>query len=525
MQGALAAPQRGGNAIDAAIATAFAQGVADPQMSSVGGNGVLQVYHAPSGEHLVLEFYGRAPLKATPDLFASRVKGYLRFGLWELEGRVNQVGHLSVTTPGTVLGLWELHRRFGTLPWDALLQPAIALARDGFPVPGELHALWVREPYIPGTASTLEVLNATPASRRLFTRDGAAIRPGEVFRNPDYARTLERIAREGPDVLYKGDIAHQIAEDFARNGGLLSYEDLATYRVRVKQPVRGTYRGYEVAGVPAPGSGLQIVETLNILEGFNVGALGFPSADYLDLLARAQLAGFADRMRYLGDPEFAEVPEAMLASKEHARGWQERIRRGEPIQVGAPQPEPAHTTTVSAMDEEGNAVAITHTLGTPASGVVVEGLGFMFNNSMHSFHPYPGHPNSIAPGKARTTGMSPTIVFRDGRPCIVTSAPGATKILTANLQVIVNLVDHGMTAVEAVAAPRLHAESWVDLEARLAYAFGAELERRGHRVVKSTYSYDPFFGLAHAVVRDPATGRLVPAADPRGRGGTAVWRG
>ena len=243
-------------------------------------------------------------------------------------------------------------------------------------------------------------------------------------------------------------------------------------------------------------------------------------------MAQAQKAGFVDRAKHLADPDFVEVPVEMLVSKDHAREWRERIDRGEGFQVpGLDLAEGQDTTTVSVMDEEGSAIAITHTLGSPCSGVVVEGLGFLFNNSMHVFHPFPGHPNSIAPGKARTTGMSPTIVLKDGRPFLVTSAPGAVRILTGNLQTIVNVVDDGMSAVEAVSAPRIHSEgSWVDVEARLYYATKDETESRGHRLVKSQLSYDPFFALVHAVLRDPDSGRITGAADPRGRGGHAEVR-
>ena len=315
-----------------------------------------------------------------------------------------------------------------------------------------------------------------------------------------------------------------IAHDFAQNGGLLTEEDFHQYRVRINPPVRSDYRGYTVCGNLPPGSGPQIIETLHILEGFDLARMGFGTPEYCHVMAQAQKAGFVDRAMYLGDPDFQEVPVDLLLSKEYANAWRERIKKGKEFQVpGVDVAEGADTTTVSVMDEEGNAIAITHTLGSPCSGVVVEGLGFLFNNSMHIFHPFPGHPNSIAPGKARTTGMSPTIVLKDGRPFLVVSAPGVVKILTANLQTIVNVIDYGMSVVEAVAAPRLHSEGgWVDVETRLYYAVKEEMERRGHRLAKSQFSYDPFFALVHAVMRDPQTGLLSGAADPRGRGGYAA---
>jgi gamma-glutamyltranspeptidase/glutathione hydrolase len=269
---------------------------------------------------------------------------------------------------------------------------------------------------------------------------------------------------------------------------------------------------------------MQVMEILNILEGFDLAKLGFGTADYIHILALAQKASFVDRELYLGDPEFQPVPVGKLLSKEHAKTWQQKIVANEPFHVPLATYAEAHdTTTVSAVDEEGTAIAITHTLSTPASGVVVEGLGFMFNNAMQGFCPYPGYPNSIAPGKSRTTGISPTFVWRDGLPWIVVSAPGATKILTGVLQVIVNLTDHKMTPVEAVSAPRIHCEGEIlDVEARIYYTVKEELERRGHKLRKSLLSYDHFFALVHIAMRDPATGTLTGAADSRGRGGLAI---
>lgn len=518
--------ESGGNAIDAAIATAFAQGVADPVMTSIGGNGTMQVFHAESGQHLVLDFYGKAPLKATPEMWKEKVIRRLRADMWELEGHINQVGHLAVTVPGTALALYEASRRWGKLPWAELLAPAIELAEKGFVVPEELADVMSRVA-AEGHSSIPEIARATPGARKTFTRDGAPLQTGELFQNPDYANSLRILAAQGPDTIYAGgELGQAIVDDFARNDGLITEEDLRSYRLQEYEPLRGTYRGFEVCGNRPPGSGAQIIETLNILEGFDMAGMRFGSPEYAYTMAMAQRAGFVDRERYLGDPAFIDVPVEMMMSKENAAAWRERIQRGEIFDVeGLAPPESKETTTVSAMDGAGNAVAITHTLGSPCSGVVVDGLGFFFNNSMHIFYPYPGHPNSIAPGKSRTTGMSPTIVLKDGQPVFVTSAPGAVKILTGNLNAIVNHIDYGMTATEAVVAPRIHSEgTWVDMETRLYYNVREELERRGLKVEKSAKSYDSFFALVHAVARDPETGEISGGADPRSRGGWAeVW--
>jgi gamma-glutamyltranspeptidase/glutathione hydrolase len=474
---------------------------------------------------VVIDFYGRAPLKATPDMWTDKVIERLPADMWALEGQVNQMGYLSVTVPGTLMALHDVASRFASMPWKELLAPAIELAETGFTVQEELAASLLREGML-GYANTEDILMATPGSARVFAPNGRLIEAGDTFAMKDYAETLRRVAEEGPDLLYKGEMGRAIAEDFARNGGLITEEDFRGYQIRVNPPIQCDYRGYTICGNLPPGSGPQIIETLNILEGYDLAGMGFGTPEYCHVMAQAQKAGFADRARYLADPDFESVPVEKLVSKEHAGEWRERIDAGEEFQVpGLDLAESKDTTTVSVMDEEGNAIAITHTLGSPCSGVVVEGLGFLFNNSMHVFHPFPGHPNSIAPGKARTTGMSPTIVMKDDKPLLVTSAPGAVKILTGNLQTIVNVVDHGMSAVEAVSAPRIHSEGrWVDVEARLYYGIKDEMERRGHRLKRSSLSYDGFFSLVHAVHRDPETGRISGGADPRGRGGHAEVR-
>lgn len=537
MRGVIAAPQpeatavgrwafsQGGNAIDAAIATAFAQGLVDPMMSGIGGNGTLHVYSAKTGEDLCIDFYGRVPLKATPDMFEKDIIRPLRIGgQWELKGHINQVGYKSVTTPGTMLGLWELHQRYATMPWKTLAQPAIRLAEEGFPVPGEMYRYWTEKKQ-PGQATALEILTATPAMAAIYTKNGKLYQPGEILRNPDYAVSLSQIAEHGPKWLYEGDIPRRIAAHFAEHGGLLTEEDFWQYKVRVRQPVKTSFHGYTVSSNPAPGSGPQVLALLNILEGWDLEGLGFGEAEYVRRICLAQRASFADRAEYLGDPDFVDVPTEMLISKERADYWRKRIDAGEVFDVrqrGAA--EGPHTTTVSAMDEEGNAVNITHTLASPCSGVVVPGLGFQFNNSIFGFDARAGYPNSMAPGKARTTGMSPTIVFKDGQPVMVLGSPGLTKILTANTQVVVNIFVHGMSPVEAICAPRMYCEAqYFDLEPRLYYNVKDELEGQGYQLQKSELSYDPFFASVHAVQRDPATGALRGAADPRGRGGLSWW--
>jgi gamma-glutamyltranspeptidase/glutathione hydrolase len=537
VKGIIAAPQpeaavvgrwafsEGGNAIDAAIATAFAQGVVEPMMNGIGGNGTLHVFNARTGEDICIDFYGRAPLSSTGEMFVPDIIRPLRVaGQWELNGHINQVGYKAITTPGTILGLWELHQRFGTMPWAKTIQPAIRLARDGFVVPGELYNYWTREAP-DGQSTALEILNATPAMAAIYTKNGQPYLPGEVLRNPDYAESLEHIARLGPAWLFEGEIPRIIAADFASNGGLLTQEDFRQYKARVTNPVQASHHGFTVSSNPAPGAGPQVLEILNILEGWDMEGIGFGTSEYVRRMALAQRASFADRAKYLADPEFADVPTQLLISKDRASYWRERIEAGETFDTTRDTPpEPPTTTTVSAIDAQGNAINITHTLGSPGSGVIVPGLGFQFNNSMFGFDCRPGNVNSIAPGKSRTTGMSPTIIFTDGQAIMALGAPGATKILTANAQVVHNYLVYDMSPEEAVNAPRLHAESqFIDIEPRIYYNVQEEMSKRGFKLLKSTLSYDPYFANVHAVERQPSTGKLRGAADPRARGGVSWW--
>ena len=536
MKGVVAAPEletvevgrqillNDGNAIDAAVAMAFAQGVAAPTMTSIGGWGILQVYNGKTSEHLCIDFHGRAPLNATADMYSDKVIGRLRQDLWHLEGNINAIGHLAVACPGNLMGYWEMHRRFGRMSWKEVIQPAIDMARNGFIVGEELATTW--SPTAAASQSALpsmwDYINATADGLRIFGNDGKGWKTGDLFTNQDYSNTLSEIADHGPDVFYQGWIAELIAKNFADNGGLLDAEDLRQYTASITDPLRATYNGYTVTANQPPSSGVQVLETLNILEGFDLKKMGFGTVDYFYTMAMAQKAGFVDRGLYLGDPLFQEVPVDKMLSEAQARLWQTRIKNKEPIEVPNLTPEPKHTTTLSVMDEEGNAVGMTHTLANPASGVVVDGLGFMFNNAMTMFYPYPGHPNSIAPGKRRMASMCPLIVLKEGKPWAVISALGGTRILTANLQGAVNLIDFDMTPLEAVYVPRVHNEGdQVDLEARAYYSINAGLAGKGIKVVRSQRSMDPSFANMNIVMRNLETGRFSGASDPRQRGTSA----
>jgi gamma-glutamyltranspeptidase / glutathione hydrolase len=500
--------RRGGNAVDAAVTSAMVQGVVDPHMCGIGGCGVMVVYDAREQRVTVLDFYARAGEQVRPDQWADLFvrESADRYG-YVLKGWVNDCGYRSVGVPGTVAGLDEALRRFGTISWDQALEPAIGYAREGFQVTGNTHASWVAD-YGPDSLSGVDRLTWTPESARIYTRDGRPYDPDDVVRNPDQARTLERLAREGARDFYEGEIAAAIADDFQRNGGFITREDLASYRVRTAEPVRGTYRGWEVVAPGPPGGGMTLLQLLNFLEGYDLGQMGWPSVE--GALARVRAMGFAfgDRERYLADPAFAEVPVERLTAKEYAAAA--RTAHESPT-----------TTHVCVVDGEGNAVSLTHTLGA-ASGVITPGLGFTYNNYLNCFDPRPGRMNSLAPGKTRITMMVPTLAFRDGRLELVLGAPGGTKIVVGVLHTLLNVIDMEMSPLEAVSAPRIDYQGEaVQAEQRITADILEAVRAAGYSAERRPLSYDSYFSRVQ-LIRIGADGRLEGASDPRKDGGIAL---
>ncbi len=514
--------RQGGTAFDAALAAAFCQMVQDPFMCGIGGMGTLQFFDARSGRHGMIDFHTRAGSGVTPDMWAadsqgrSEISGYALF-----EDHRAELGYRAIMTPGTVAGFARFHETLCTMDWADLLTPAIAMAREGMVVTPFFRDFLTRRPQ-PGLPSGKQRVTTTPACAALYLNDrGELHEVGESIRHTEMAATLDRIARHGAAEFYTGETAVRIADDFSRNGGFVTAADLAGYRVVEGAPIIGTYRGYDVASNPPPGSGAVLIAMLNILENFDLGATPAGSARHYDLVARAMAAAHEDREQWLADPAFVPVPVEDMTSKARAAEWARKIRDGwlPGHRAGSP---PSCTTHLSAWDAAGNCVSVTHTLGT-GSGVVTPGLGFNWNNAMKLFHMQPGRPNSIAPGKARTTGMVPTIVLKDGEPWMVVGAPGGSVIISAVLTTIVNAIDFGMSAVEAVSFPRIHCEAGpVFCEARVQSDVVDALRALGHEVRHSPISYDPTMSRAHAILlRD---GKPTGGADPRGGGGVAyAW--
>ncbi len=513
--------RRGGNAVDAAVTAAFVQGVVDPQMCGIGGGGVMLVHPADGGADRVIEFLPRAGSRVSADQWESAfVREAAHSHGYVLEGALNDVGYQSIGVPGTVLGLHEALARFGTIEWADAIAPAVGVARGGFPVSVYMSQDWGFDTG-PDVVSHRERLRTTAEARRVYTKDGELYSPGEVLVQPDLARTLGIIAAGGPEVFYRGEVAEAMAADLEANGASLTAADLADYRVRVTEPLRGSYRERTVVSPGPPAGGTALIQLLNFLEGEDLAEIGWPSIEGARLRARAMAWVFAEQERHMSDPAFVDVPVEDLLSKARAAEARSRCAGGTPVLSGAMLPDTPTTTNVSVVDAHGNAVSLTHTLGT-SSGVVTPGLGFGYNNYLNSFDPRPGSIHSLAPGKTRVTMMAPTLVMEDGRPSFVIGALGGNKILTGVGQTLVNLLDHGHGLVEAVSAPRLHVDRGdVHAEGRVPSAIVEALRSDGYRVNRHIHNYDLYFAMVQAL-RIGEDGALSGASDPRGDGGVAL---
>ena len=512
----------GGNAIDAAIGAALVQTAVDPQMCGIAGFGSMQVFMPERNLHTFIDFHGGAPLATTPGMWEKLILGECGDGFgFMLKDQVNEIGYRSPTTPLTIKAFDEALTRFGTMSLSALLEPAIHYCEAGFAVRPHVYNFWM-QPAQFGRIERARVLKDCPAARKIYLKpDGAIYSIGDVLKNPDMGRTLRRIAKAGAQDLFEGEIARRIDADMREHGGLITLADLKAARTESAEPLWTTYRGYRVATNQPPGGGLLIVLMLNILENFDLAAMGHNSTDYIATVSEAMKIATVDKDARMGDPKFVDIPIAELTSKAYAKRMAGRINRGEKTLVprmneGAK--ESRDTTHVCVADNAGNIVTMTHSLGS-SSGVVTDGLGFMYNNSMMVFDPRPGRAGSLAPGKARFSALSPTIVFRPdaagGAPFFVVGAPGGTTITMGNLQAILNAVDFGMSAQEAVSAPRFCATSdTIELTNRFLRSTERELQSRGYPTLR--YAYSHMFPLVHAIRFTDAG--MDGGADPAGDG-------
>ena len=531
--------QAGGNAVDAAVATGFALAVVHPPAGNIGGGGFMLIRMADGKTHF-LDYREKAPAAATRDMYL------------DAQGNVipgaSEIGYKSIGVPGSVAGMVFAEQKYGKLTLKQVMAPAIKLAREGYAL------TW-------GEAADMhdEGLTKFAESRRIFQRNGDFYKAGDIFRQPDLAHTLERIA-EHPDDFYHGALAREIAAALQKGGGLITSDDLAHYEVKEREPVRGSYRGYEVISAPPPSSGgTVLIESLNILEGYDLEKMQDRSAQSIHYTIEAFRRAFFDRAEFMGDPDFAKIPVAQLVDKKYAAAWRESIDphhasvsselKRPPVfneleQYAASHPpamtphESNHTTHYSVIDAEGNAVAVTTTINDWfGSRVTADGLGFLLNDEMDDFSAKAGVPNAdgliqgaanaIGPGKRPLSSMTPTIVVHDGKTVLVLGSPGSSKIITTVANVLMGAVDYGMNIQEAVNAPRFH-NQWlpdvVNVEKWFSPDTLSALRGMGYKIQVGLDAAgdSPYWSDAECIAVDPKTGDRLGATDGRNSTGKAV---
>ena len=533
----------GGNAVDAAIATGFCLTVVEPWNSSIAGHGQMIVHLPAEGRSVAIDYGHRAPGAATAGMFRVIGQTVVGNGIYEVEDRANAVGHRAVGVPGVTAGMCRAHELFGSLPLERLLEPAVHYAREGFEA--DVTTCLMGSMFMPKLAGHGE-------AARVFLPGGHPPAPGAKVVQRDLADTLERIGREGRDALHRGEVAAAIDEEMRRNGGVLSAQDLADYEAQVLEPARTSYRGYELLGTPAPAGTITTLQTLNILEGFDLRRLAHGSPEHLHLFIEAARHAFADRYGFVGDPDFDPAPLDGILSREYAReiarsidreaaGLEEERerqpwiayadsplhdpwrydpqRRPEIAKPASPPSEGDCTTHLSVIDRDRNMVACTQTaVAGFGSGVVVPGTGVLLPNSMVVFNPMPGAANSIAGFKRGLNNMTPVLALRDGRPFLTVGAPGGRRIMCRIAHVVSNVIDFGMSIQEAITAPSVDAaerETFVDH--RIDPQTVDALARMGHNVeVVPEPSTGGGFSRPRGVMIDPGTGLLHAGVQPTG---------
>jgi gamma-glutamyltranspeptidase / glutathione hydrolase len=505
--------KKGGNAVDAAVATAFALGVVEPNASGLGGGGFILVYNAKTKGVTAIDYREMAPLKAAADMYKLTADG-------KVVDDENVVGHKAVAIPGTLAGLTLALKQHGTMSLKEAMAPAIRIAEEGYTVSKTLNGMM---------KDNFEKLTKFPAAAAVYLKDGLPYEVGDKLLLKDLARSYRLIAEKGPDVFYKGEIADAIEKEMKASGkGLITKADLAAYKPVVRTPVRGTYRGYEIISMAPPSSGgTHVIEILNILEGYNMTQLGFQTPESLHIMAEAMKRAFADRAKYMADTDFVKVPIAGLISKKYADELRKGISMeavGTKIPAGNPLPfvGSGGTSHLSVIDKQGNIVALTQTINYFfGSGVLVPGTGIMLNNEMDDFNPQPGTSNSVEPKKRPLSSMTPTIMLKNGKPFMSVGSPGATRIISALTQIIVNVVDFRMNLQDAIEAARIHCMTGdIFMESRIPKSTQDALTAKGHKL-NVRGEMDLYFGGAQGVMIAPASGVLYGAGDPR-RDGAAV---
>ena len=505
--------REGGNAVDAAVATALALAVVLPRAGNLGGGGFMLIYSEELKKTVAIDYREMAPLQASRDMFLDSNGNYDR--------KKAQFSLLSAGVPGTVAGLHYALKKYGTLSWEVVIDPAITLAEDGFVVPHDLSSV------LSNYRNRLTANAAT--ARTYYKRNKVPYGAGEIIKLPDLAWSLKELKKQGPAAFYKGKIAEKIVAEMERNGGLITSEDLANYKVKERVPVKGIYKGYEIVSMPPSSSGgVHLIQMLNMLEPFSLKEMGFGSAQSIHLMSEVMKRAYADRSRYLGDTDFVSVPLIGLTNKEYAKALLKEISltevtSSEDISNGNPLPyESPDTTHFSVMDAKGNVVSNTYTLNfSYGSGIVIPDTGILMNNEMDDFSSKKGVPNAyglvgfeaneIKAQKRPLSSMTPTIVFKNQKPYLVLGSPGGSRIITTVLQVVINVLEHDMNIKQAVISPRIH-HQWLPDVLLMEEGFSSDtidlLKEKGHTIRPSRT-----MGSVQAIISKD--NYLYGAADPR----------
>lgn len=509
--------EAGGNAVDAAVAVGFALGVVEPNASGIGGGGLMLIWFADSGQVVFIDSREKAPAAATPDMYALDARGKVVPDDRGFNPAV--IGGKAVAVPGEVAGLLAALDQYGTMSRQQVMQPAIDRAEMGLTVSPVLASL---------IAENYEALATFPASSEIYLNDGFPKVAGDTVRNTDLARTLRLIAENGRDAFYTGPVAQSIVDAVQADGGLITLDDLANFEVSFRTPVSSTYRGYDIISAPPPSSGgTHVIELLNIMENFDLEAMGFNTAESIHAWAEAMKLMYSDRDAYMGDSDFIDVPLEGLTSKDYARKQFNRIEMHGVMNLPEPGDpwtvESGSTTHFSVVDGDGNMVAYTKTINHFfASGITAWGTGVLLNDQMDDFDKRPGQANSVAGGKRPLSSMSPTLILKDGKPFATLGSPGGKRILSTVAMLISDLIDYDMDIQAAIDAPRInnYESGPLKIESRIPADVQDRLRQMGHKLeVKK--AYDLYFGGAQGVVIDQRTGVMHGGADPR-RDGKAI---
>ena len=506
--------RKGGNAVDAAVATGLALSVVLPRAGNLGGGGFMVVYLKDIDQTITIDYREKAPSAAHRDLFLDEKGNY--------DKQKAQFSLLSAGVPGTVAGLHRALTKYGTMTWQEVLEPSIKLAEEGFVVPHDLANILASPRYKQRLSSN------DAAAKSYYKSDKSNYQAGEILKLPDLAWTLKQLSVNGPDAFYKGEIAKKIVKEMERNGGLISAEDLKNYIPVERSPVEGTYKEFKIVSMPpASSGGIHLIQMLNMIEEFPIKDMGFGSADSIHILAEVMKRAYADRSKHLGDMDFYDVPFSLI-SKEYSSFLNEGISvnsrtASSDIFAGDPYPyESPDTTHFSVMDQYGNAVSNTYTLNfSYGSGIMIPGTGMLMNNEMDDFSSKPGIPNgygllgsqanSIQANKRPLSSMTPTIIFKDNKPYLVLGSPGGSRIITTVLQVALNVMEHDMNVAQAVNSPRIH-HQWLPEVLMMEKGFGPDTEKllqeKGYKLYPSST-----MGSVQAIIKDGEY--FYGAADPR----------